>query len=104
ASRLRAGGTSLLLPVDPGSVTDHGDLVASGLALRSIAAFAIRDDDRLVGVVYAVFRESVDELGLDGRTLDAIGRVLDISFANRRLRAGAEASEHRYRELFEGSP
>ena len=30
--------------------------------------------------------------------------MLDISFANRRLRAGAEASEHRYRELFDGSP
>ncbi|HEY7968941.1 MAG TPA: ATP-binding protein, partial [Candidatus Limnocylindrales bacterium] len=104
ASRLRAGGASLLLPVGAGSVTDDGGLVASGLALRSIAAFAIRDDDRLAAVVYAVFHESVEELGLDDRTLDAIGRVLDISFANRRLRAGAEASEHRYRELFDGSP
>jgi PAS domain S-box-containing protein len=104
ASRFRAGGTSLLLPVDAGSVTADGGLVASGLELRSIAAFAIRDDDRLAGVVYAVFHESVEELGLDDRTLDAIGRVLDISFANRRLRAGAEASEHRYRELFDGSP
>ena len=38
------------------------------------------------GVLFSLFRAPVDELEIDERTLDAIGRVLDISFANRRLR------------------
>jgi len=71
---------------------------------RTLAAFAIRDDSELVAILIAVFRRTADELDMDERTLDAIGRVLDISFANRRLRVGAVASELRYRELFEGSP
>ncbi len=103
AERLIDGGASLLLPIEEATV-GFGRTQAAELGFRSIAAFAIHDDERLVGIVYSVFRESVDELELDSRTLDAIGRVLDISFANRRLRAGADASERRYRELFEGSP
>lgn len=71
---------------------------------RSMAAFGIRDEATLVAVLYAVFFRPVEDVELDARTLDAIGRVLDISFANRRLREGALASEHRYRELFLGSP
>jgi PAS domain S-box-containing protein len=102
--RLIGGGHSLVLPVEDVRLTPEARTEAIARGLRSIACFAIRDDDRLVGVAYSAFRETAEELELDERTLDAIGRVLDISFANRRLRAGAEASERRYRELFEGSP
>ncbi len=104
AASLIAGGHSVLLPITSATVTTAGSRTAVEDGFRSVAAFAIREEDRLVGIVYSVFRETVDELELDTRTLDAIGRVLDISFANRRLREGAEASERRYRELFEASP
>jgi two-component system NtrC family sensor kinase len=104
ASRLGSERVSLLLSLDDAGVTAPARVELGRQAYRSIAAFAIREDERLVAIVYAGFVESIDELELDQRTLDAIGRVLDISFANRRLRVGAVASELRYRELFEGSP
>jgi PAS domain-containing protein len=72
---------------------------------RSIAAFAIREDDRLRAVVYASFREAVDDLELDrtdARRDRARPRHLVRETAG--LRVGALASELRYRELFEGSP
>ena len=58
----------------------------------------------MVGLLFSLFKRPLEELEIDDRTLDAIGRVLDISFANRRLREGVVASERRYRDLFEASP
>ncbi len=104
AEQLIQGRVSILLPIDEESATVAGQAEARDRGFQSVAAFPIRDDERPVGLVFSLFHERVDELELDERTLDAIGRVLDISFTNRRLRAGAVASEHRYRELFEGSP
>ena len=78
--------------------------VARTAGYRAYAAFPIRDGERLVAVVLAVFRQGVDELPIDERTLEAIGRVLDISFANQRLRGIALASEDRYRTVFEHAP
>lgn len=103
-SRLAAGGQATIVSLDSGDVTEaaRGALVAAGF--QAMAALAVREEGELVGVVFALFRRTIDKLEIDVRTLDAIGRVLDISFANRRLREGVVASERRYRELFEGSP
>ncbi|MEA2518799.1 MAG: hypothetical protein QOF49_879 [Chloroflexota bacterium] len=104
AARLADGAPSLLTALDPDHIDPEAANATAAMGYRTLAAFAIRDGDQLVGVVFAVFREPVDRLEIDERTLDAIGGVLDISFANRRLREGVEASENRYRELFENSP
>ncbi len=73
-------------------------------AHRSIAIFPIREGDRLSGILLALFTRTIDELDIDDRTLEAIGRVLEISFVNRSLRQVVAASEARYRALFERSP
>lgn len=96
--------SALLVPLDSEHVSELTAAVTGALGYRSLAAFAIRDAERIVGVLFSLFHVPVRALDLDERTLDAIGRVLDISFANNRLRHGMNASERRYRELFEGSP
>jgi PAS domain S-box-containing protein len=104
ASRLRDGAQSMIVPLDTGQVSGGAAAASATQGYRTLAAFAIRDDNALVGILFAVFRRPADELEMDERTLDAIGRVLDISFANRRLREGIAAGERRYRELFEYAP
>ena len=104
ARELRGGAPAVLQSTPAAWVDPAGSADAGRRGYRSIAAFGIRDEGQLDAVLYAVFRRPIDDLELDARTLDAIGRVLDISFANRRLREGAVASESRYRELFLGSP
>jgi PAS domain S-box-containing protein len=104
ARELRGGAPAVLQPTPAAWIDPAGSGDAGRRGYRSIAAFGIRDEGQLVAVLYAVFRRPVADLELDARTLEAIGRVLDISFANRRLREGAVASESRYRELFLGSP
>ncbi|HET9614112.1 MAG TPA: ATP-binding protein [Candidatus Limnocylindrales bacterium] len=94
--------SSLLLALELRANAAAAALVEAGF--RSVAAFAVRDDDAVVAVLLAAFRGEVTTLDLDDRTLDAIARVIDISFANERLQAGVDASQRRYRELFEGSP
>ena len=109
AAGLRGGALAMLFALDRGP-GDHPPTEPDdgtpriGDPFESVAAFAIREDDRLTGVLFALFRRPLEALELDERTLDAIGRVLDISFANRRLREGIAAGERRYRELFESSP
>ncbi|MDQ3127230.1 MAG: PAS domain S-box protein [Chloroflexota bacterium] len=73
---------------------------------ETAAIFPILDESGLYGVIFCPLPLTVAEIELeiDERTLEAIGRVLDISFANIRLREGILASEARYRELFESSP
>ena len=104
ASRLRDGAQSMLIPLDPEHVTSATAAATASQGYRTLAAFAIRDDADLVAILIAMFRRPAGELEMDERTLDAIGRVLDISFANRRLREGIVAGERRYRALFESSP
>jgi PAS domain S-box-containing protein len=104
AARLAGGAHSLLTPLDPAHVSSGAAEATAAKGYRTLAAFAIREREHLVGILLAVFHKPAEELEIDERTLDAIGRVLDISFANRRLREGAQASENRYRELFESSP
>jgi PAS domain S-box-containing protein len=104
AARLLDGAQSMLIPLDPGHVTSAAADASASQGYRTLAAFAIRDDADLVAILIAVFRRPPAELEIDERTLDAIGRVLDISFANRRLREGIVAGERRYRALFESSP
>ncbi|MBA2720477.1 MAG: PAS domain S-box protein, partial [Chloroflexi bacterium] len=104
ATLLAAGSNTIISPIEGGNVSELASRVLGAMGFRTLAAFPIRDNDRLVGIVLALFKRTRDELELDDRALDAIGRVLDISFANRRLREGLQASEKRYRELFESSP
>ncbi len=104
AAPLVNGAQSLLASLDPGHLSPAAAAAMDAKGYRTIAAFAIRDASNLVAILIAVFREPVAELELDERTLDAIGRVLDISFANQRLREEILAGERRYRELFESSP
>ena len=104
AARLLDGAAAVLLSFGDPSMTPEAVAVTSQSPYRSAAAFAIREDDRPIGVLISVFRRGIDELEIDERTLEAIGRVLDISVANHRLREGVASSERRYRDLFEASP
>jgi two-component system NtrC family sensor kinase len=104
AARLVDGAQSLLISLDPAHISPGSAAATAAQGYRALAAFAIRDRGQLVGIMLAAFHRPVDELEIDERTLDAIGRVLDISFANQRLREEIQAGERRYRELFEGSP
>jgi len=101
---LLAGAPALLFPLSEPWASAAGVISGTSRGFHSVAAFAVRDAEVLVGVVLALFRRPVDELEIDERTLESIGRVLDISFANRRLRQGLLASEQRYRDLFQASP
>jgi two-component system NtrC family sensor kinase len=104
AAALADDQPAALFALDGGAISGEAAAATARAGYRSAAAFAIRDEGALLGVLFSIFRRSVDELDIDERTLAAIGRVLDISFANRRLREGVSASERRYRELFESSP
>jgi PAS domain S-box-containing protein len=101
---LRRSSGALLFPLGGPLATVEGTASGTSHGYRSIVAFAVRDDGVLHGVLLGLFRRPVAELEIDARTLEAIGRVLDISFANRRLREGVASSERRYRDLFEASP
>ncbi len=102
--RFAAGSTAYIQSIEPGSVSAEILDAAGAAGFRAYAAFPIRDDDRIEAVLIAGFRQSAADLPIDERTIEAIGRVLDISFANQRLRRVALASEERYRTLFERSP
>ena len=72
-----------------------GDTPYSTVGFSTAAAFPIREDGVLTAVLLAMFPSPIDELDIDERTLEAIGRVLDISFVNRSLRQVVAASESR---------
>jgi PAS domain S-box-containing protein len=99
-----AGRPSFVESIDQGEVSAESVAIAEAEGFRSFAAIPIRDDGRLDSVLIALFAEPASELPIDERMLEAIGRVVDISFANQRLRQVASASEERYRALFERSP
>jgi two-component system NtrC family sensor kinase len=102
--RFVAGEPAYLDAIDEGSVSTATFAAARAAGYRAYAAFPIRDGSRLDGALIAAFERPLPELLIDERTLQAIGRVIDISFANQRLRRVAIASEERYRTLFERSP
>jgi PAS domain S-box-containing protein len=102
--RFAADSKAYIESIEPGAVSP--DMLAAGesAGLRAYAVFPIRTDAGLDGVLMAGFTQRATDLPIDARTLEAIGRVIDISFANQRLRRIANASEARYRTLFEQSP
>jgi PAS domain S-box-containing protein len=103
-SRFDNGALAFVETIAGGSGSARMLGAAHAAGYRAYAALPIRDGERLVAVFLAVFRFPAGELPIDERTLESIGRVLDISFANQRLRDVALASEDRYRTLFERSP
>ena len=103
--RAFAGGRpAYVASVGAAGVGAAGEAAVAAAGYRSFAAIPIRDEGRLDSVLIALFAEPVEDLPIDERMLEAIGRVVDISFANQRLRQVATASEERYRTLFERSP
>ena len=102
--RLAGGAPAYVESIAEGTVSADTLAAASSAGYRAYAAFPIRDGAQLDAVLIVVFREAASELSIDDRTLQAISRVVDISFANQRLRSVAVASEERYRTLFERSP
>jgi len=101
-ARLERGHPAFIAGGAPGD--GGGDAPYQAVGFSTAAAFPIREDGVLTAVLLAMFPSPIDELDIDERTLEAIGRVLDISFVNRSLRQVVAASESRYRALFERSP
>ncbi|HEX5824860.1 MAG TPA: PAS domain S-box protein, partial [Candidatus Limnocylindrales bacterium] len=103
-TRLEGGHPAFIAPTSPEPIGTEapGEYLSPGY--RTVAAFPIREDGRLTALLFSLFVAPVEELDVDERTLEAIGRVLDISFVNRSLRQVVAASETRYRALFERSP
>ena len=102
--RLRARGPAYLESITEKTVSPATLEVAQAAGYQAYVAFPIRDGEHLVAVLLVLFFEPAAAFPANQRTLEAIGRVLDISFANERLRGVAFASEDRYRTLFEHSP
>jgi PAS domain S-box-containing protein len=103
-ARLSSGHPSFITPTSPKPIGDEapGEYLSAGY--RTVAAFPIRENGRLTALLFSLFESPIEQLDIDERTLEAIGRVLDISFVNRSLRQVVAASETRYRALFERSP
>jgi two-component system NtrC family sensor kinase len=102
--RFEDGGRAFIESIGGGGISAESTEIARDAGYRSFAAIPIRDEGRLDSVLLVLFAEPATELPIDERMLEAIGRVVDISFANQRLRQVAIASEDRYRTLFERSP
>ncbi len=96
--------SAVLLPVGSPWLSDTARDVAEQQGFQSGAILPIHDAGRLDAVIMCAFGEELGRIEIDDRTLEAIGRVLDISFANRRFREVIEANERRYRELFDLTP
>jgi PAS domain S-box-containing protein len=102
--RFEGGETAYVQAIEPGTVSPEILAAASAVGLKAYGAFSFRDEGGLAGVLICGFEQPASELPFDDRTIEAIGRVVDISFANQRLRRVAIASEERYRMVFERSP
>jgi PAS domain S-box-containing protein len=101
---LQAGAPALLFEVGGAMTTADGGAAVAARGFRTLAVFALHEGSELVGAVFVGFARPIEGVEIDERTLEAIGRSVDISFANRRLREVVSASERRYRDLFEHSP
>lgn len=102
--RFEGGETAYIQAIEPGMVSPEILAAATSVGLKAYVAFSFRDEAGLAGVLICGFEQPASELPFDDRTIEAIGRVVDISFANQRLRRVAIASEERYRMVFERSP
>jgi PAS domain S-box-containing protein len=90
----------------PGSqdVSDWTLSVAAREGWASYAIVPIRIETRLEALLVLYFARPVAALEFGPRELDRIGAIASISLANFRLRERLQASESRYRSLFEASP
>ena len=102
--RLAEGSGAFIEAISESTVAADTLEIARKAGFEAYAVLPIRDGEHLVAILFAQFQKPLPEIPIDDRTLEAIGRILDISFANQRLRGGAVASEGRYRALFERSP
>jgi PAS domain S-box-containing protein len=103
-AELRHGASAVLVPAIGEMTTPDGGAAVAARGFQTIGIFGLHEADRLVGAVFVGFARPIEEVEIDERTLEAIGRIVDISFANRRLREVVGTSERRYRDLFEHSP
>jgi PAS domain S-box-containing protein len=73
------------------------EMIAAGVA--SYAVFPVRDGDRLIAAFLCFFRDAGDTVSeADVRTIDAVGRIISIAYANVRMSEGLnEAAEHERR-------
>jgi PAS domain S-box-containing protein len=77
---------------------------ALGAGYRSRAVFPVADVDPPNAALVLWFDRPADQVAVDERALQAIGRSISVAFANHRLRAEIQASEQRYRTLFTDAP
>jgi hypothetical protein len=72
-------------------------MTAAGVV--SYAAFPARDGDRVIAAFLCYFRDTDETVSLaDDRTIDAVGRIISIAYANVRMSEGLnEAAEHERR-------
>lgn len=102
--RWRAGEGAFFEPFVPGVVSMDMVELARSAGISAYAAIPIRVDDAIVGGIAAYFDRPVAELHIDRGALERIATVASISVENFRLRERLEASEGRYRALFERAP
>jgi PAS domain S-box-containing protein len=101
--RLLDGGGPYLRDYEPGAV-QHDTLVMAGeRGWQAFAMIPITVRDRVRALI-ALFFDRPPDLVQPERTLGAIARIASISLSNFRLRERLQASETRYRVLFEESP
>ena len=70
-----------------------------GDGVTSYAVFPVRDGDRVIAAFLCYFRDPEKaDAGADDRTIDAVGRIISIAYANVRMSEGLnEAAEHERR-------
>jgi PAS domain S-box-containing protein len=73
----------------------------AGMARNSVtsyATFPIRDGDQLIGALLCHFGRQAGAMIAGERTIDAVGRIVSIAYANQRMSIGlGEAAEHERR-------
>jgi PAS domain S-box-containing protein len=72
------------------------EMIAAGVS--SYAVFPVRDGDRVIAAFLCYFRGSEETTAADSRTIETVGRIISIAYANVRMSAGLnEAAEHERR-------
>jgi two-component system NtrC family sensor kinase len=103
--RFSQGEGSFLEAYGPGTVSRAASFdVASSVGWTGYAALPIVIGGRLEGILILYFDRPMETLGLQPSILDSIARMASISLGNFRLRERLQASERRYRTMFESSP
>jgi len=73
-----------------------GEMIAGGVS--SYAVFPVRDGDRVIAAFLCYFRDSDETSAADDRTIETVGRIISIAYANVRMSEGLnEAAEHERR-------